>query len=264
MKKAIVIVLLFALLAFCLLAGVGGYFGYRWYKIKKHQAESGFAAQEPLFPWQKPKPPETPAEPQPEPAPGAEMPEPNEPPAQPPEEYTAPSAPVTTTPTAEPPKKPAAPKETAAAPKTPAPPPAKPEPWEDVQPDNVKLPGNEPLIPPPAPEPAPPPVKVKTPKGTFGFIFESTVEQGDVSLFVDEQLQDRQSFLASSRDRYRLEKNVVLPPGPHKVRLLVTKSDGKSQAKEWQITIQEKAVTIWKAEMKSFGREIELKQIAAQ
>jgi hypothetical protein len=136
-----------------------------------------------------------------------------------------------------------------------------PQPWEDVQPDAVKLPDGEPLIPQPAPEPAPPPAKAKTPKGTFGFIFEATVEQGDLSLFVDEQMQDRQAFYASSRDKYRFEKNVVLLPGPHKVRLLVTKSDGKSQAKEWQINVPEKAVTVWKAEMKSFGREIELKQI---
>ena len=253
MKKVIVVLLLCALVVFCLLAAVGGFFGYKWYKVKKQGGEGG--AQSFLSWLKKEPPPEAPSAPPPEP--------PSEPQPTPSPEFPPPATVQPTEPAPTPSMEPAKPK-----PK-PTPKPAaqepSPAPWNDVQPDNVRVPSDEPLVTPePSQEPSAPAPRIKIPKGTLGVIFETEAEQGDVLLHVDEELVEKQSFRASSQQKFRLAKNLPLAVGSHKVRITVVKADGKTVGKEWQVDVAQGGNPVWKAELSSSGRAIDLKQIQAR
>ena len=265
MKKVIVILLVLVFLGACLIAGVGGFFWYRMHKMHSPGQEGRPGG---ILSWlKKEPPPEPPTAPEPtEP----QVQPPTEPPPepQPPSTAESPQTPPTPAPT---PTEPAKPK-----PK-PAPKPASHEtpssaPFNDIQPDNVRTPESEPLVQPTTQEPATPPAatetfqpaKKKGPKGTLGIIFETGADQGDVLLHVDEQLVEKQSFRASSQQKFRLAKSVVLAPGPHKVRITVVKADGQTTGKDWQVDVPEGGNPVWKAELSNNARAFDLKQIQAR
>lgn len=253
MKKVIVVLLLCGLVVFCLLAAVGGFFGYKWYKVKK---QGGEGAPSFMSMFKKEPPPEIPSttEPQPEPE---TQPAPETPP---PTGWETPSTqPPTTTPPPSQPKPKPRPSET--APVTPEPSqPATSESSPYTQPAYTEPPPSEV---PPAAEPYAQP-KRKGPRGTLGLIFETGADAGDVLLHVDEELVEKQTFRASSQAKFRLTKSLVLPAGLHNVRVTVVKPDGKTVGKEWQVDVAEGGNPVWKAELNTSGKTMDLKQIQAR
>lgn len=265
MKKVILIVVLLLFLGACLIAGVGGFFWYRMHKL--HQAgeegrPGGFLS------WLKKEPPsETPpaTEAQPEPQPQAQpeaQPEPQpEPQVTPSPEVSPPPAPQPSEPAPSQIKERGKPR-TQPAPKSAPSQTPEPAPQEESQPDYASPSSSEPPpASPPVQERAEPAPRVKTPKGTLGIIFETEAEGGDVLLHVDEQLVEKRTFRASSQQRFRLTKNVPLPVGAHKVRITVVKPDGKTVGKEWQVDVSLGGNPVWKVELSSSARALDLKEI---
>jgi cytoskeletal protein RodZ len=237
-SKGLLVVIVLVLLFFCLIAiGVGGFFGYKWYKGRAAAAEQTQLTEETpqQEPWAsestEPAPTEEPAPSEPEPQEEARPAEPEPAPAP----YRAP-APVQPKPKPRPP---------APAPSAPAPsgPMAQPSPAE----------------PAPAYEEAAP--KVKTPKGSLGVIFETKLDEGQVTIAFNGQVLASEAFTASSDNRYRLEKSMNLIPGPHRIRVTVVAS-GKTYEKEWTAMVVERQSTVWKAEMNRFPKELVVKPIA--
>lgn len=256
MKKVLVVLLLCGLVVFCIIAGVGGFIGYKWHKIKKEGGTPSLLTLLKKEPPPEPAPtPEPPPEPQPTPPPEPQpTPQPEIQPPPTPQPAEPPPAPVTQPPK---PKPKPAPKPVVQQPS--------PTPLNTVQPDNVRPPSYEPpAAPAPIQEPAAPAPKIKAPKGSLGVIFETEAEQGDVVLHVDEQLVEKQSFRASSQQKFRLTKTLPLTVGPHKVRITVVNADGKTVGKEWQVDVPQGGNPVWKAELSSSGRAIDLKQIQAK
>ncbi len=248
MKKGLLVAVIAVLLLFCLLAvGLGGFFGYRWYKGRAGTEQARM--NEPALP----------AEPQgeergEEPAPSWE--ERAEPPAPEPQEgVQEEAAPARPERPAEAPARPRTRPATAeTAPSAPPPPPAAPEPSPVSPAPPEPAPSAEPA---PAPSPAP-----KVPKGTLGLIFEGKIDEGQVTVTVDGEVWASEPFTASSDRRFRLEKSKNLLPGPHRVRVAVSTPGGKTYEREWTVSVVERQSTVWKAEMNRFPKELEVKPIA--
>ena len=235
-NKGLLIAIVLVLLLFCLVAiGVGGFFGYKWYKGRAAAAEQSLLTEETPqeTPWStestEPAPADEPAPTEPEPL---EEVRPSEPEPSP---YRAP-APVQPKPK----PRPSAPIQATPAPAGPV---AEPSPAE----------------PAPSYEEAAP--KVKTPKGSLGVIFETKGDEGQVTLAFNGQVLASEAFTASSDNRYRLEKSMNLLPGPHRIRVTVVVS-GKTYEKEWTAMVVERQSTVWKAEMNRFPKELVVKPIA--
>jgi len=249
MKKTVLLIVLGILVLFCLVAaGVAGFFGYRYYQDQKRQAaeeiaafegedfgdfEAGSAWEEEPAEEQEPVESESPyesGEPQHEMGTGSHEEE-----APPPRRAPPPSTPPEPSP--EPRSQP--PQTASAAP---------------VVEEQTEL------RPPQPAEPAEPP-KPKVPKGTFSLIFESEVDQGEVKVYVDDRLVERQPFTATKDRRFRLEKAERLLPGQHRVRIEVALPNGNSESESWTVMVVEKGNTIWKVEQEGFRKKLEIKRI---
>ena len=267
MKKVVLIVVLLVLVLFCLIAiGVGGFFGYRYWQHKRAAEVSSFAAQ----------PSEPPASEQPsEPGtPPAEEPQSAQPSEMPPSESTSPAGEPSgteTQPPAEPAPAPApAPEQPSRSRPRPRPAPVAPAPQEAPAPSAPAAASSggaqEPSAPAqesaPATQAAPAAaVKEKIPKGTLGLIFEATIDQGNVAIRVDNDLVAHQDFTASSSERFRLTRDLLVEPGQHRVWVEVKLPDGKKYEKEWNAMVVVHGITVWKAEMTRFPKELKVKPI---
>ncbi len=269
MKKGLLIILLLVLVLFCLIAiGVGGFFGYRYWQHKKAAEVSSFAAQP-----SEPPAAEQPSEPGTPPAAEPESAQPSE---MPPAEATSPEG-APSNPEARPPAEAALAPAPAPAPERPSrsrprprPAPVAPAPRETAvvttpaaaSPGNAQQPSSPAQESAPATEAAPTAaVKQKIPKGTLGLIFEATIDKGNVAIRVDNNLVAKQDFTASSSERFRLTKDLLLEPGQHRVWVKVKLPDGKKYEKEWNAMVVVHGITVWKAEMTRFPKELHVKPI---
>ncbi|MGA9753109.1 MAG: hypothetical protein WBS54_15105 [Acidobacteriota bacterium] len=265
MKKGLLIILLLVLVLFCLIAiGVGGFFGYRYWQHKKAAEVSSFAAQP-----SEPPAAEQPSEPGTPPAAEPESAQPSE---MPPAESTSPEGAPSST-EAQPPAESApapAPEQPTRSRPRPRPAPAAPAPQETAVPTTpaAASPGSAEEPSSPAQESAPATqaaptaaVKEKIPKGTLGLIFEATIDKGNVAIRVDNDLVAKQDFTASSSERFRLTKDLLLEPGQHRVWVKVKLPDGKKYEKDWNAMVVVHGITVWKAEMTRFPKELNVKPI---
>lgn len=246
MKKGLLVAVLAVLVLFCLLAvGLGGFFGYRWYKGRAVTEEARM--EETVLPAQ---PQEEVQEEEPGPSETQWAEPPTAEPMEGPKEETVPARPK---PPAE--GSPRLRPQPSPAEGSPEPPPFFPPTQEPspVPPDVKQA--------PPAVEPAPPPAP-KVPKGTLGLIFEGKIDEGQVTLTVDGEVWASEPFTASSERRFRLEKSRNLLPGAHHVQVSVSTPAGKTYQREWTAQVVEHRSTVWKAEMNRFPKELEVKPIA--
>ncbi len=291
MKKTVLIIILAVLVLFCLISiAVGGFFGWRFYQkhklteasvksaIQQQMAQTS-PSQEANAPEQEANAPEqetnapgmeanTPAQSEPgaiQPQEEAQGETPSAGQTQPESGMTpqeTPAAAPKTEPAPAPAPKPARRKSSRRS--TPAPQPAPaatPEPQPSSAPEQTTSAAPAPAQesqPAPAEEAAP---EKKTPRGTLGLIFETKVDQGEIIIHVDGKVVVAQGFTASGDKRYRLTKGLRLIPGPHRVKVKVLLPDGKKEIKEWTAMVVKGGDTVWKIEMKTFPRTLDIKPI---
>jgi hypothetical protein len=212
------------------LGGVGGYLylkkkGASWRDLL-HKGQVAAEMQ------QEQQPAEGEAQPQEEPQPSyGEEAQPEEQPQQPSEEEAQPQPP------AEEPSAPA-PKR---APSKPKPSPAPVEAPQAVPPPQFQPPAEE--QPAPQAEAAP---KVK--KTSFGIIFESSAYVTKLVVKVDGEKQFEQA-LSPTGSKMRVEKTLLVPEGPHHIRVAMWRAQGDPIAQEWDFTFEHGQNPAFKVEL---------------
>jgi len=251
MRKALLVVLV-VLLVFCVIGiGIASFFGYRHFQSKRAEIEDALIEEPQPMPeedlaWLDDDASDG-ASPEPPAPSGEQAGDAASPPAQPPPGAESPARPSTSQPKPPPARSSSSP-----------PPPTSSRPSGSSTAPSTASEASPPTIPA---DPATAPPKKKKPKGVLSVIFESTVPQGEVTIFVDNQPIARQPFTASKKERFRLPKAKRFLPGNHRVRVEVVGPGGKKVEREWNAMVVVDGNTIWKVEVKNFRRKPEVKPI---